>query len=141
MSELSSSQGVLFFKKVNGELGYHENGDEDKDRKYEGKIENGLPNGHGKYTFPQVTQNYVGGFKDGLRSGFGTYTWSDHSPNGGGKYEGEYENNRRNGKGKRTFLNGYVQEGEFKNNEFWNGTLKDKDGNIISNYVNGEEQD
>jgi len=52
MSEISRSQGILFFRKGNGELGYFENGDEDKDRKYVGEIENGLPNGQGTYTLP-----------------------------------------------------------------------------------------
>ncbi len=27
---MSSSEGVLFFRKVNGELGYYENGDDDQ---------------------------------------------------------------------------------------------------------------
>ena len=74
MSELSSNQGVLFFKKVNGELGYHENGDEDRDRKYVGEIENGLPNGQGTYTNLDGYK-YVGEFKNGGRHGKGTYTW------------------------------------------------------------------
>ena len=133
---MSKVQGVLFHNTKDGKRGFNEDGDEKEDCKYEGEIENGLPNGQGKYTFPERTQNYVGGFIDGLRSGVGTFTWSN-----GGMYEGKYENNRRNGKGKRTSPDGFVTEGEFKNNEFWSGTIKDKDGNIISNYVNGEEQD
>jgi|TARA_B100001964_G_C13810543_1_gene412848 hypothetical protein len=133
---MSKVQGVLFHNTKDGKRGFNEDGDEKEDCKYEGEIENGLPNGQGKYTFPERTQNYVGGFIDGLRSGVGTFTWSN-----GGMYEGKYENNRRNGKGKRTLPSGGIQEGEFKNNEFWSGTIKDKDGNIISNYVNGEEQD
>ena len=111
MSELSSSHGVLFFKKVNGELGYHENGEEDKDRKYVGEIENGLPNGQGTYTNLNGYK-YVGEFKDGGRHGKGTYTWS----------------------------NGRMYVGEFKDGEEWNGTLKDKEGFVIGKWVKGELQ-
>ena len=86
MSELSSSQGVLFFKKVNGELGYHENGDEDRDRKYVGEIENGLPNGQGTYTNLDGYK-YVGEFKNGGRHGKGTYTRRD-----GSRFVGDWRN-------------------------------------------------
>ena len=50
MSKLSNNQAILFFRELTGELAYHENGDEKKNRKYVGEIENGLPNGHGSYT-------------------------------------------------------------------------------------------
>ena len=111
MSELSSSHGVLFFTKVNGELGYHENGDEDRDRKYVGEIENGLPNGQGTY----INLNgykYVGEFKNGGRHGKGTYTWSD----------------------------GREYIGEFKYGDEWNGTETDKEGNVIGQWVDGVKQ-
>ena len=47
------------------------------------------------------------------------------------------ENPIPDGLGKRILPNGDIQEGEFKNNKFWNGILKDKDGNIISNILEG----
>ena len=131
---MSRSQGVLFHNTTNGKVGYHEEGDEKNDGKYEGEIKNGLPNGQGTFTFPNSTQIYVGTFKDGLREGKGTYTWSD-----GGKYEGEYRNNRRNGKGKRTTPDGSIGEGEFHDGDLWNGTIMDKDGDIISKIANGVE--
>ena len=53
---------------------------------------------------------YVGEFKNGLKNGQGTYTWSD-----GSKYVGEW-----------------------KGDEMWNGTIYDKDGNIIKKVVNGK---
>ena len=111
MSELSSSHGVLFFKKVNGELVYHESGDEDKDRKYVEEIENSLPNGQGTYTNLNGYK-YVGEFKDGGRHGKGTYTWS----------------------------NGRMYVGEFKDGEEWNGTETDKEGNLFGRWVNGVKQ-
>ena len=42
---MSISQGVLFHNTTNGQVGYHEEGDEINDGKYEVEIENGLPNG------------------------------------------------------------------------------------------------
>ena len=111
MNELSSNQGVLFFKNENGELGFHESGDENKDRKYIWEIKNSLPNGQGTYTNLNGYK-YVGEFKDGARHVKGTYTWSDRR-----KYEGE-----------------------FKNGEEWKGTLTDKEGNVIGKWVNGVKQ-
>ena len=43
--------GVLFERKVNGKWGWHEVGDETKDHKYVGEIENGKPHGRGNITF------------------------------------------------------------------------------------------
>jgi len=44
---MSTSQWVIFLKKknVNGESKWFEDGDEENDGKYVGKIENGKPNG------------------------------------------------------------------------------------------------
>ena len=52
MSDMSSSQGVLFLRNENGKSNWFEDGDEDNDGKYIGKIENGKPNGTGSITFP-----------------------------------------------------------------------------------------
>ena len=81
---------------------------------------------------------YVGQFVNGLREGVGTFTWSIHSPDAGRVYEGEYKNNRRNGKGKRTYRDGSILEGYWKDNKLWNGTKHDKEGNISGKCVNGE---
>ncbi|HBU77328.1 MAG TPA: hypothetical protein DEF18_04435, partial [Muricauda sp.] len=43
---------VLYFSKVSGQRRWYKNGDEKKDAKYVGKIENGKPNGQGTFTFP-----------------------------------------------------------------------------------------
>ena len=110
MSDMSSSQGVIFLKKknVNGESKWFEDGDEENDGKYVGEIENGKPNGQGTYTSP-VGGTFIGEWKDGKRNGQGTFTWSD-----GEKYVGEW-----------------------KDGEMWNGTQYDKDGNIKYKWVNG----
>ena len=106
---MSSSQGVLFLRNVNGKSKWFEDGDEDNDGKYIGEIENGKPNGTGTITFPDG-QKYVGEYKDGKKHGQGTYTYTD-----GRKYVGE-----------------------FKNGNFWNGTTYKIDGNIFEEWVNGK---
>ena len=70
---MSTSQGVIFLKKknVNGESKWFEDGDEENDGKYVGKIENGKPNGTGSITFPDG-RKHVGEFKDGKQNGQGT---------------------------------------------------------------------
>ena len=52
-------------------------------------------------------------------------------------YEGEFKDNEPHGKGVNTLPNGNVQEGEFREGGLWNGTYKDKDGNLISNVIEG----
>ena len=76
---MSTSQGVIFLKKknVNGESKWFEDGDEENDGKYVGKIENGKPNGHGTLTSPDGDK-YEGEWVNGRRHGKnGTYTWSN----------------------------------------------------------------
>ena len=139
---MSSKKGILYGRSTSWRE--ESNGVYEKDKegyftehKYEGEIENGKPNGNGIWT-QMNGATYVGQFVNGLREGVGTFTWSIHSPDGGDVYEGEYKNNRRNGKGKRTYRDGSILEGDWKDNELWNGTKYDKEGNISGKYVNGE---
>ena len=81
--------GVLFRRWENQQWGWFSDGDEKKDRKYVGKIENGGPNGQGTLTKPNGDK-YVGEFWDGYRNGQGTYTWS-----GGSKYVGEWKDDKK----------------------------------------------
>jgi len=46
--------GVLFQRKVNGELEWFEDYGENEYGKYVGEIENWIPNGQGKQTFPDI---------------------------------------------------------------------------------------
>jgi len=79
-----SNTGVLFRRWENQQWGWFRDGDEKRDRKYVGDIENGGPNGQGTLTFPDG-RKYVGGFKHWVRNGQGTLT----KPNGD-KYVGEF---------------------------------------------------
>jgi hypothetical protein len=93
---------VLYYRKVNGGNGWYKSGDEKKDSKYVGEIENGVPNGQGTVISPDG-RNYVGKFKDGERNGQGTITQPD-----GKKYVGEWKN------GKPWNGNGYDRNGYLK---------------------------
>ena len=59
---MSNSNGILFRYTINCKVGYHEIGDEKMTENMKVKL-NRLPNGQGKFTFPQSTQKYVGAFK------------------------------------------------------------------------------
>ena len=87
-------------------------GEKDTHHLYKGQVGNGEPNGQGTETYPNGNK-YVGEYKDGKKHGQGTYTW------GKGKWEGD------------KYVGEYMDGGE------WNGTIYDKNGNIIDNYVNG----
>ncbi len=53
---------------------------------------------------------YEGEWKDDKRNGRGKLTWAN-----GDVYEGDFKNDKRNGRGKETYDNGDFYEGEFKN--------------------------
>jgi len=124
-------EGVLYGRLGNGEWGWYEDGDEKKDMKYLGEIENGGPNGQGTLISPDGDK-YVGEFKDGYRNGQGTYAWSN-----GNKYIGEWRDGKYHGQGTYTSIKGYKYVGEWRENKSWNGKEYDKKGNIIGKYVNG----
>ena len=83
-------------------------GDKDTNPKYQGEVENGVPNGLGYLIYPDGGK-YVGSWKDGNRNGQGTITYSNMK-----KFVGEFK--------------GFL----------WNGNLYDQDGNIDYKIVNGE---
>ena len=105
-------KGVLFHRLVNGEFRWFGNGDEEKDGKYIGDIENGEPIGQGTFTWSDG-EKYVGEFKHGKKHGQGTYIKPE-----GRKYVGEWKDGLKKGLGTLTFRKGeregdkYV--GEFK---------------------------
>ena len=63
---------------------------------------------------------YEGEWKDGKKNGRGVYTWAN-----GNKYEGEFKDNDFNGRGVYTFKDGVSWEGQWENHEPVNeGTWK-----------------
>ena len=55
--------GVLFFREVNDNWGWFEDGNKDKDAIYIGEFKDGKFNGHGKLTWSDG-KKYVGEWKD-----------------------------------------------------------------------------
>ena len=78
---------------------------------------------------------YKGEWKDGKKHGQGTYTWSD-----GYMYVGDWKDDKKHGQGTYTFPDGGKLVGEFRENDPWNITDYDKNGNIKVKYVNGVRQ-
>ena len=69
-------KGVLYKRKVNGKWGWYKSGNEEKDGKYVGEIDKGLPNGQGTFIIDNmyVWEKYVGEWKDGKKwNGTGYY--------------------------------------------------------------------
>ena len=89
------------------------------EKKYEGEIENGEPNGDGILTYTDEG-TYVGQFVNGLREGIGTMTW-----------------------GRMAIVHGYVYEGQWKNDEIHGqGTMTDPKGiKMKGKWIDGEAQD
>jgi len=101
-------KGVLFLRLMNSEFGWFEDGDDDKEGKYVGEIENGEPSGQGTFTWSDG-EKYVGEWKDGRKSGQGTLTLSS-----GNKFEGEFKDGKYHGQGTFTWSDGDKYVGEFK---------------------------
>jgi hypothetical protein len=110
-------KGVLFRRYVDGKVGWYKDGNEKKNGKYVGEIENGKPNGQGIETYPSGSK-YVGEWKDGVRNGQGTYT--------------QYVS--------LLYPDGRKYVGEYKNGKEWNGTYYDNNGKKGYKLVNGEKE-
>ena len=54
------------------------------------------------------------------------------------KYTGDVKNGKPDGLGFMTYPNGSKYVGEWKDGKSWNGTLYDKNGNILYKIVNGK---
>ena len=121
--DMSNKTGILYGRSPNWseecEGGVYEKDKEGyfTDNKYEGEIENGEPHGNGIWTQCDGA-TYVGQFVNGLREGTGTFTWVDRGDELESVYEGEYKNNRRHGKGMKTYGNGSIVEGYWIDNDF-----------------------
>ena len=63
---VENSTQVLYWVNRNGEFGWNKSGDEKKDSKYVGEIEEGVPSGQGTFTFLSGSK-YIGEWKDGMR--------------------------------------------------------------------------
>jgi hypothetical protein len=151
-------KGVLYRRLVNGKWGWYKSVEENMDiGKYEGEIENGVPNGQGTGTYNNGNKfvgewkdgrkngqgswsysngdKYVGELKDGKRTGQGTFTWSD-----GGKYVGGNKDGEMDGQGTHTWSNGNKYVGKWKNGkQHGQGTFTQPDGGkYVGEYKDGK---
>ncbi len=110
----NKNRGILSYRKENARWGWYEYGDEGKDGKYIGEIENLKPNGYGIFTY-------------------GIGKWK------GDKYEGMWKDGRFDGHGTLIRKNGEKFKGEWKNNNLWNISKYSKFGKILRKYENGIE--
>ena len=146
--KINKSSKVLYKRSHYGS-DWNESSTGDDSVKYEGEVENGIPNGIGQCVWSHG-KKYVGEWKNGKQNGQGTETGSDgrkyegEFKNGechgygistdpdGFKYEGEFEEGRFHGKGTKTETNGDKYEGEFKKGLF--------EGHGTLTYSNGQKQ-
>ena len=113
-------------------------GDKNTQPQYNGEVLIGKPNGLGVIIFPNGIR-YVGEWRYGKYEGQGTYTYGKGKWEGD-KYKGKFRGGYRNGQGTYTWSDGDKYVGEFKKGTLWNITEYDKNGNILTNTVNGEKQ-
>ena len=74
---------------------------------------------------------YVGEFQNGLRDGKGTFYYYENNEYERKKYEGDWKNDKIEGKGKMIWKNGCIYEGEWSNNlKEGKGKAIFKDGSI-----------
>ena len=102
--------------------------------KFEGEFKDGEKHGQGKYISPNGSK-YEGEYKDSKYHGQGKFTSPD-----GSSYEGQWKDGKYHGQGTYTFSDGGKGIGDFREDNPWNITEYDKNGNIIGKIVNGEQQ-
>ena len=102
---------------------------------YPGKFIKGVKNGDGEYYFPKGDK-YIGEIKDGQKTGKALmFFYVDKS-----SYDGFYKDDKRNGQGTLTFLNGSIYEGSWKD-DLANGTgvIRFNNGDVYEGeWIDGE---
>ena len=100
-----------------------------KDGEYVGEFQNGLRDGKGTFYYYENNEyerkKYEGDWKNDKIEGKGKMIWK-----AGSIYEGEWSNNLKEGKGIQIWPNGQKYEGNFKNSKF--------EGKGVLYYENGD---
>ena len=153
---------IIDYKKFSGRYIEYETKDKDKGKEYdsftneivfEGEYKNGERSGKGKEYDKFGNLIFDGEWKSGKRWNVKKYLQYSFMKNelkeGKGylrefskqsinRYEGDYSNGERNGKGKEYFSNELIFEGEYLNGNRWNGKRYDKSNNLIYELKNGK---
>ena len=109
----------------NREVVYYENGN----KRYEGEISTGKPNGIGVSYYENGNKKYEGEWQDDKRNGSGV----EFDENGNKIYEGEWKDDKYNGSGVEYYENGNkIYEGEWKDDK--------PNGKGVGYYDNGNKQ-
>ena len=85
--------------------------------RYTGDVVNGVRHGSGKLTYADGSW-YDGQWENNVKQGQGTHTYHDETGKLFGTYVGAFASDKRNGEGTLTYENGYVQAGQWKNDNF-----------------------
>ena len=124
-------KGILFSQNSGGKFTWFQTSNNFTNGKYEGDIENGMPNGMGKVLINNGDM-YEGEWIDGQLNGQGIFISFE-----GEKYEGEWMSGKYHGTGTLTFSDGLKKVGEFKKGSDWNTEWYKPNGDIAGVYVNG----
>ena len=105
-----------------------------KDGEYVGEFQNGLRDGKGTFYYYENNEyerkKYEGDWKNDKIEGKGKMIWKS-----GGIYEGEWSNDLKEGKGFEVFPSGQKYEGNFKNSNYeGKGVLYYENGNRYAVY-------
>lgn len=108
--------------------------------KYVGEFKNGLKNGQGTMYYNQGS--WTGEWKDGERfKGNGLILFYDDNGNATGKfYNGYIVNGKAAGRGILRFPDGSRFDGEFYNDDYYNGVVYNQYNQPTVTYVNGQPQ-
>ncbi len=88
---------------------------------------------HGKGEYVSKSFKYEGEFSDGLKQGRGVYAWDN-----GDRYDGKFTNDRPDGNGKYHFANGDSYEGEVRAGVIiGRGTYASKNGDVFEGSFAG----
>lgn len=99
--------------------------------RFAGGFKNGRINGNGTWTSGSSGNSYSGSWRNGKRDGVGTYNWARSNQ----QYVGVWADDKRQGQGTLTWGNGNRFEGEFRDNQQYNGTLYSADGSKHTCYM------
>ena len=109
---------------------------EDGQIKYQGFCKDKKYHGKGIEYYPNGNKLYKGEYENGRFNGKGKY----YNKQGEIKYKGKYKDNAFHGKGRLNLSEDLYYEGEFKNHEFFDGKIYDKDNEVLFEFKNGKVQ-